>query len=614
MSEPAPSSWWRRAGRLLVRAQWLLLALGTPLLLFPGRFVLLGLFLLALPWLGRLAADGQPTRSTPLDAPLLLILFLAIVGYVISVEPAMSRARLWGLLLQLAIFYAVANGVTDSRGTRRLVILLLPLTAAVALLSLVGTNWTLVRLVSLPNIYSRLPILVHGLPGSGVPVTTSLFHPREVGATMAFLLPVPLTLVAVSDDRRLRLAAAATAALALLVLLLSQALMGYFGLLLALCLLLVWWRPYLLALVLLGPVAALTAVLVYGPARLAALLLDFQHPLGAGIVLRFDMWSRALAMVRDMPFTGIGLNTFSVIQSQFYPGYYIGPEVHAHNLWLQTALDLGLPGLLALLLLLVAFSALLLAAYRHAPRQEQPLLVALAAALLAYVAGGTLDVVSLGAKPVSALWVLIGLATAIYLQHVPVQTRLRRLITIATGTLVLLALGALFLLPGVWHGNLGTVRAQQALLQARHSGVLPAPVAATAVTHLEQARSYLPDRAQFHAFLGSLYAWQGRPAAAMAALRQRVALDGPYALDKYAPFVGWRHRLTGTPPLPPWQGTISLYSHWRRRFPQRAEPYALSAIVEEEFRGEESRAEQVRAEGRLHQAQPVLLLQPLTAE
>lgn len=45
---------------------------------------------------------------------------------------------------------------------------------------------------------------------------------------------------------------------------------------------------------------------------MAAQLLDINNMVGIGIVLRLDIWSRAVAMIREMPFTGVGLNTFSL--------------------------------------------------------------------------------------------------------------------------------------------------------------------------------------------------------------------------------------------------------------------------------------------------------------
>lgn len=79
----------------------------------------------------------------------------------------------------------------------------------------------------------------------------------------------------------------------------------------------------------------------------------------ASLDQRVEIWSRAIDGIEDFPFTGMGLNTFRKLVFVLYPLSLEGPEVdlgHAHNIWLQVSLDLGLPGLVAYLA--IWFSAL----------------------------------------------------------------------------------------------------------------------------------------------------------------------------------------------------------------------------------------------------------------
>ncbi len=67
---------------------------------------------------------------------------------------------------------------------------------------------------------------------------------------------------------------------------------------------------------------------------------------------RVEIWSRAIYAIQDFAFTGMGMNTFRHIVNVLYPLQTITADVpvkdigHAHNLFLQTALDLGIPGLI----------------------------------------------------------------------------------------------------------------------------------------------------------------------------------------------------------------------------------------------------------------------------
>jgi O-antigen ligase len=72
---------------------------------------------------------------------------------------------------------------------------------------------------------------------------------------------------------------------------------------------------------------------------------------------RWQVWTRALLMIRDYPFTGIGLDTFRLVAQNEYPyfNYAFNQTEHPHNLFLQAGVDGGVLGLLALVWLIVAF-------------------------------------------------------------------------------------------------------------------------------------------------------------------------------------------------------------------------------------------------------------------
>jgi putative inorganic carbon (HCO3(-)) transporter len=549
-----------------------------------------------------------------MNIPVALLVIMALVGYGVSADPTLSKAKLWGIILQAAVFFAVLNNARRERDIFFLLRLLVAGTAVLAVFSLVGTDWGQVRLIEAPGVYDRIPVLIRGLPGSGAAPEQELFNPREVGAAIAMLLPLSVILFWIAPNRWDRPLAVVSFLSGSLILILSQALMGFFGLAVALLLIAVWWRRWILGPVLVGLVFLGVVLLSYGPERLVTTALTVEDPIGIGVVLRIDMWSRALALIRDLPFTGIGLNTFPLIQTQMNPGFLLGPEPHAHNLFIQTALDLGLPGLLAFLWLLFSFTMTVIFAYRQTnKRYLQLLLVGLSAGIVAYIAGGLLDTVTLGAKPVPVLWAMFGLVGAVASLEDRGERNKPRVWTPGFRRWLLATfLGFFFLglilFPGVRNRNLGLIFAQKALVTARQTGDLPATEAERAISFLEEALDRDTQNAQLFGVLGSLYAWQGAHESALKALHQRVVLDDRDALGRYAPFELWKRQITGQSVQDSWADTNRIYSQWRDRFPDRAEFYVLKAFVLGAYMGDKNEAKNWLQNGLENGAEPRELL------
>lgn len=611
----------------------LALALAAPLLLFPGSLGIpawlgpwLGLALVLLAHLAAWLASRRRYQVSPLDLPVLALAGLAFLSYRISIAPELSWNRLWSLVFGLLV-YLVFSRSRQLHPIRRPFLLLGLLTLTVAAFGLAGTDWSKVRLVELPWLYDRLPTLLRGLPGSGVDPTGELFNPRWVGVALAFLLPVFWGLAFYSRQNRLRLASAAVALLGSAVLLLTQAIQGFFGLFAGLLFLAIWrTRPARRWLWLVAALVSLAGLAVFLFARrelVAAWLFSLDNPLGAAASLRLDIWSRALAMLRDLPFTGIGINTFPLIQAGFYPGFLIGPEPHAHNLYLQTALDFGLPGLAAFFWLIAAWFWLVWRHSQAAAAEERLLLAGLAACLVSYLAHGFLDSLMLGAKPAAALWLILAIGVAPPHTHPspaapesspsrPTHPLPSLLAGLAAALLLLLAAA-----PHLARGSaisppaLSLNRTSLAAIQALARLESGQPLDSARLAGARAALQTIPLRPSSLDFLARLSAWQEDPAAALAALRQRIALDlalpDPFA--SYYPPESWLRRARQLP-LPPTQALAdleSIYQAWHTRYPQRAE-HALRLALLQVDAGQPEKASQTLAQSLAANPQPAGLL------
>jgi len=125
-------------------------------------------------------------------------------------------------------------------------------------------------------------------------------------------------------------------------------------------------------------------------------------------------------MVQDFPFTGIGIGAFTEVADRLYPFllYAPGTMEHAHNLFLQVAVDLGLPGFVAWLAVLFGS---IYSAWRVAQRGKSyqatwqwGLGAGLLAAQAALIAHGMTDSVTWGmVRTAPLVWLLWGISAVV---------------------------------------------------------------------------------------------------------------------------------------------------------------------------------------------------------
>jgi putative inorganic carbon (HCO3(-)) transporter len=127
-------------------------------------------------------------------------------------------------------------------------------------------------------------------------------------------------------------------------------------------------------------------------------------------------------LIRDFPFTGIGIGTFSQIADNFYPFFLSEPGSihHTHNVFLQIAVDLGVPGFIlwSMIFLLVIRDAWDITNQRKCITNETlySFGIGLLGSYLAFAIHGMLDMTVWGMMRLPPLtWGLWGLAVAAHL-------------------------------------------------------------------------------------------------------------------------------------------------------------------------------------------------------
>ena len=407
------------------------LVLTAPFLLFPTvrpAGTVVALCLLAVNWALQIATNRRTFTPTPFDGALLLWAVTVAVGILVTPFPVLTLPKATGLLLGMATWRFLSRAVTDRRTLRWAVAGLVGFGIAITAVGIVSVRWPeKVPFVSrwveigMPTNPVRLP----GGPESGVSA-------NQLAGTLVFYLSLPLSSLLAGRESRGRgriaravLLLAVAGALAVL-LLLTQSRGAWLGAGLGGLLLLALWglalprsrrRRAMWVVCALGVLAIGLGAAAIGPERLQAL---WQEPgrmtaLGnlGSLGFRQEVWRWALMATQDFLFTGCGLGTFREVVRLLYPlnvapGYDIA---HAHNIFLQVALDVGVPGLIAYIALLgIAAWVGLRVARRDATLR--PLALGLVGGLGALHIYGLMDALAPGSKPGLVLWVALGLLTA----------------------------------------------------------------------------------------------------------------------------------------------------------------------------------------------------------
>lgn len=198
---------------------------------------------------------------------------------------------------------------------------------------------------------------------------------------------------------------------------LSQSRGSWLALVVAILLLgwLFWPR---LVMVLVGAAVIVGAVIWWEGSARYVLDHDLVQSAQASLLRRLDIWRLSLQMVAERPFTGIGLGTYEQTFTARFPnlpliGGRLAPP-HAHNLFIQVALDLGIPGLLAYLCLLAALVKPLLSHIQRSKKihhhHTYPLACGVLSSLAAMVVVGCFDNALWGTKLLIIPWCLVALA------------------------------------------------------------------------------------------------------------------------------------------------------------------------------------------------------------
>jgi len=376
---------------------------------------LIGLPLVALPWVLRWVYVGRPTQRTPFDLGMTLFILGAILGLYPSIDWPASAARLSGVLGSLALFYLLVNNMS----TRRL-----PFYVAGTILVATGAMLYVMSLMGFmypdgPISRGLRPLLFwfdqFPRPRADVFDANQRFfiHPNGLADFAVLLVPLLSGLTLSWGTRLLRLLSAIGALTLILLLLATGSRGGIIGLAAGLLFMAgIAGRRYWPVL---GLLAGLVLALLFGgfvgKGTDAGRLLQSQT-----LESREAVWQDYWPLAEEFPYTGAGLGmkntalTYALYQSLTNP--YEIP--HSHNLYLQTYLEQGILGALGLLLISGAAGITFWRLRRVSQRPYRAVALGSLGAFIGLSVHGMFDAVGASNLGTAMLMVPLGLAAAVH--------------------------------------------------------------------------------------------------------------------------------------------------------------------------------------------------------
>lgn len=361
-------------------------------------------------WLVRLIAYRRLTVRTPHDWSIALLLLMVLVTLAITTRLEITLLQSLRLISGILLFYAIANWAVSLRAIHLLVFGT----------ALAGLTLSLAAPFSVQWSVAKLPIIPAELYDRTAQLFADAVHPNVLAGVLVLLLPLPLAWLLFNwgDTRWLeRLFLGFSTIVILAVIVLTQSRGAWSALAAAMFgMLVLRWRWGWLAII---PLILLSVAALYRFGLNTILLAFLANPTLGDINGRVEIWYRSIYMIQDFPFTGVGMGSFQEVTGVLYPfSESLRSTIpHAHNLFFQVALDLGLPALVAWLAILILTVVLSWQLYTTGQRDRQAWLTALGAGLLlsqlALTIHGLTDAVTWGmVRPAPLVWGVWGLAVA----------------------------------------------------------------------------------------------------------------------------------------------------------------------------------------------------------
>lgn len=367
-------------------------------------------------WIIRWGAYGRPSLSTPVSLPLLLLVLLIPLNVYVTPLPAKSLPEVLRLLTGILLFFSLLNWAQSAKRINWLLLGFLALGLALSAAAILIVKYSF-----------KFQFLEKILPNLQSLAFASSVHPNVMAGNLILLLSGTCVFLAYGwtqfrPARRFGLGLAILFIFGIVIL--TQSRGALIGLAASLCLLILLrfkrgWIPILIVLL-------LSFVVIYqiGPQRVWNSIVS-ETGGAVSIDTREEVWMRAKMIIQDFPLTGVGMGIYGDVTDSLYPFAHVAIFVsHAHNLFLQIAVDLGVPGLLFWLAAWLAILTMAWQLYSSRDSFFSPIGAAVLCSMAAMGVHAMLDAVTWDTRPSIIVWGIWGLTAAAWNLHHRSESRI----------------------------------------------------------------------------------------------------------------------------------------------------------------------------------------------
>lgn len=358
-------------------------------------------------WLGKMITTKRVLlKRTPFDEFVALLVILSAASIAVSPDKGFSFYNYYHLMGRyIIIYFLVINNLTSLQQLKRLV-------------------WTVLASALLVAFYGFYQY-IHGVdisafqwvdgeqfPDLKVRIYSTLENPNLLAGFMVVVMSLAVGLGLYSQNLRERL------------------LLFFLVVILGTCLVLTYSRGAWLSIVavtaIYGRLYNRKVLWVFLILPLIALfchdavmerIMSIFNPTDTSSTLRIALWESTIAMIMDKPLLGIGWGAYWLVYPE-YDFFLNNPAariVHAHNMYLHIAAEIGVPGLLAFLAIVYGHTKKAIDILNQTNnRWIAGLMLGVVAAVLSLVVNGFTDYVMFNVQMSMLFWLLSAVVVSVW--------------------------------------------------------------------------------------------------------------------------------------------------------------------------------------------------------